>query len=140
MSKRKSRYKRPYPWKQLNKLDKIFVKTRKQRSRKNESLVEEILEELIKEKEIIKIEKRWALDRIGIDFLIFLQGPERFAIQVKSSPRGAKKHHEKYGKRRIKFRNKYIRCLILIVGPEDLSDKKRLKDQIKNFIKANFKN
>lgn len=117
----------------MERLNKVFNRVGIQRGDLNEGVVKELLVELKKEKKISRFEQNRELDRSGIDKLVYLFDSRKFAIQVKSSLKGAEKHYKKYGTS-IRFRNKDIRCLVLIVNPKHLVDRNDLKSDIEKFI------
>lgn len=121
-------------WREMEKLGRIFEREGRKRGKLNERVViGEILSELQREELVLKFERNWGLDRVGIDWLIFLMNKEIVATQVKSSPRGAKEHYKKYGSY-VRFKNQDIRCLVLVINTEHLIDRSDLKKDIKNFF------
>lgn len=124
----------------MERLNGIFEREGRKRGDLNEGIVDEVLVELKKEEEILKFEQSWRLDRIyKIDRLIYLPSGDIFAIQVKSSPKGAEKHYQKYGTT-LRYKNKDMPCLVLVINTKHLIDRSQLKIDIKNFIQRRFSN
>jgi len=133
MGKRKTLRGRRGSWRRMQRLEKIFTATGRQRGSLNEELIKEIVMELKKEKKVVRFEQNWNLDKIGIDFLVYLPSREMVAIQVKSSPKGEQAHYKKYG-RYIRFRERNVRCLVIVVSTKYLIDRGDLKRDIGIFI------